>query len=77
MTNCLLLLESVVFWGAAPDDEVGPEAEASADKGYQEDDAHDGDINVQIFGYAATNARNLAVGGASHEFFYVVFHNCD
>ena len=71
-----LPVDPIVLGGGNPDDEVGPEAEGPAEQGEEEDDAdHDG-VDVQIIGYAATDAGNAAVGGATGQTtIAVVFHH--
>ena len=60
-----LRVETVVFGGGEPDDEVGPEAETAEQQGYEEKDADDGDVHVEILSQAATYSGYATVGGAA------------
>ena len=61
----LLVFNHVVFRCGSPDDKVGPEAEASAEEGDEEDDADHRGVDIKVFGDAAAHAGDVAVGGAA------------
>lgn len=67
-------LQTSTFGGTDPHDEVYPATEAAAEQGYEEDDAHQGGVEVEIFGQTAANARYLAVFSTTEEFLGLVFH---